>query len=421
MNSDPLNTTKQEDFSRQEPQQGWQQGPQQDWQQGPQQDWQQGPQQDWQQEPQQDWQQEPQQDWQQEPQQGWQQEPQQGWSQEMSPPTSLTDASSAVRKNGLLNKGMVISATIAALLLIGGGFLGYAFYGKGEKLLKRTNFLKSDIYALSDETALLRKKYDPVKQTVEALAQASRETDQFQASLEAKKKEVEKIRQEHSSTLSKLKTTQHAVTALEQEKIRSKPSDKQKDISQAPLIPPPPDSLVSTAPSTNSVPTEPQTPPLNDSPSGFAPVGADTVQAPHPVTPTPQLDRQMVEQGAAYLKARKTGDISYLSKTFAPRSNYMYADGKEASNTFIMNDIQKFWNKWPFRDYRLLKVAYSSHAVELIYFYECSNRQGKTIRGYTKEMWQTSPSGQIIRWNEVLNSKEAPDSTPGYRSLKLNY
>lgn len=86
----------------------------------------------------------------------------------------------------------MISASIATLLLIGGGVLSYIFYDKGEKLIKRANFLKSDIYALTDETALLRKKYDPVRQTAETLAQAFKETEQLQTSLEAKKRKLKK-------------------------------------------------------------------------------------------------------------------------------------------------------------------------------------------------------------------------------------
>ncbi|MCC8148229.1 DUF1348 family protein, partial [Akkermansia sp.] len=371
----------------------------------------------WQQQPQQDWQQQPQQDWQQQPQQDWQQEPQ----QVMYPPSSLQETSHMVQKTGGFHKGLLISASIAAFFLIAGAFLSYTFYGKGEKLLKRTNSLKSDIYALTDETTLLRKKYEPVKQTAEALAQTSEKVRQLQTSLEAKEKEVEKIRQAHSSTLSKLKNTQQAIASLEREKTRRKMLNERKNSSSPPTTPLPQNSVASTV--TDSVQTALRTTSSDTSSSDLPPVGVNTVQIPKPpvVNPTPQLDNQMFQQGVAYLKARKTGDIAYLSKTFAPRSTYLYADGKEVSNQFIMDDIQKFWDKWPIRDYRLLKIAYSGNAVELIYFYECSNHSGKTIRGYTKEMWQTSPSGQIIQWNEVLNNKEAPDSTSGYRTLKLHY
>lgn len=123
----------------------------------------------------------------------------------------------------------------------------------------------------------------------------------------------------------------------------------------------------------------------------------------------------------AYLKARKNGDTDTLSAMFAPRCNYLYADGKEVSNQFIMEDIQKFWDKWPKRTYRLLKLAYSGNAMELIYAYECSNHAGKTISGYTKEIWQTSPSGQILQWSEIPTRKAPPDPSPNYRTLKLNY
>ena len=295
----------------------------------------------------------------------------------------------------------MISASIAALLLIGGGVLSYIFYDKGEKLIKRANFLKSDIYALTDETALLRKKYDPVRQTAETVAQAFKETEQLQTSLEAKKKEIEKIKQEHLPTLSKLKDVQQAIDILEERKKAPNPIHQPENHS------------------TPSLALHLSNSPVPD----LSPVGSDTVQVPEPLPamPDPHLDKQMVERGIAYLKARQTGNISSLSKMFAPRSNYMYANGKEVDNAFIMNDIQKFWDKWPIRDYRLLKVAYSGNTIELVYFYECSNYRGKTIRGYTKEIWQTSPSGEIIQWNEVLNSREAPDATAGYRSLKMNY
>ena len=386
---------------QQEPQQDWPQEPQQDWPQEPQQDWPQEPQQDWPQEPQQDWQQEPQQDWPQEPQQDWQQEPQQDWPQEEDSSPSPLGTLSKVQKTGPIDRGIVISASIAALLLIGGGVLSYIFYDKGEKLIKRANFLKSDIYALTDETALLRKKYDPVRQTAETLAQAFKETEQLQTSLEAKKKEIEKIRQEHLPTLSKLKDVQQAIDVLEERKKAPNPIHKPENHS------------------TPSLALHPSTSPVPD----LSPVGPGTVQVPEPppIISDSHLDKQMVERGIAYLKARQTGNIASLSKMFAPRSNYMYANGKEVDNEFIMNDIQKFWDKWPIRDYRLLKVAYSGNTIELVYFYECSNYRGKTIRGYTKEIWQTSPSGQIIQWNEVLNSREAPDATAGYRSLKMNY
>ena len=317
----------------------------------------------------------------------------------------------------------MISASIAALLLIGGGALSYIFYDKGEKLTKRANFLKSDIYALIDETALLRKKYDPVRQTAEILAQASKETEQLQTSLEAKKKEIEKIKQEHSPTLSELQAVQQAIAVLEKKENASKPIHQPENLSTPSLALHPSNSPASSQPEPNSVQPASRQP----LPPGSSTVGPNTVQGPSPLTdpltpsPAPHLDQQMVERGIAYLKARQTGNIASLSKMFAPRSNYMYADGKEVDNAFIMNDIQKFWGKWPIRDYRLLKVAYSGNTIELVYFYECSNYQGKTIRGYTKEIWQTSPSGQIIQWNEVLNSREAPDATAGYRSLKLKY
>lgn len=349
----------------------------------------------------QDGQQNPQQDWQQNPRQDGQQNPQQDWQQEERSTPSPPGTLSKVQKTSPIDRGSVISASIVALLLIGGGVLSYIFYGKGEKLINRANFLKSDIYTLTDETALLRKKYEPVRQMAETLAWASKETEQLQTSLEARKKEIEKIRQEHSSALSELQTVQQAIASLKKEILKKEKKEE----------PSPPDGEGSGG--------SPGTPgEQKGNKTGNGPNNDPEIP---PTKPDPLLDKQMVERGIAYLKARQTGNIASLSKMFAPRSNYMYANGKEVNNAFIMNDIQKFWKKWPIRNYRLLKVAYSGNTIELVYFYECSNYQGKTIRGYTKEIWQTSPSGQIIQWNEVLNSREAPDATDGYRSLKMNY
>ena len=431
MNSHPLNTNNQKNLPggnqqdwREQPQQDWQEQPQQDWREQPQQDWQEQPQQDWREQPQQDWreqlqqdwreqpqqdwQEQPQQDWQEQPQQDWQEQPQQDWReqpqqdslQEMYPGSPFPGTSSTVRKTFHMDKGTTISASIAALLLIGGGILSYTFYDKGEKLLKRTSYLKSDISALADETALLQKKYEPVKQTAEAIAQTSREAEQLQTSLESKKKEIEKIRQEHSPTLSRLNTIQQSINYREKEK-KSRHNQKEALVKEISGLK---EKIASLTTSSG-----PQ-PPLGEEQPG------------REINPASlQIDQKLFNQGTAYLMARQTGNIHYLSNIFALRCNYQYANGKDTDNAYIMNDIQKFWIKWPLRSYRLLKVAYLRNAIELVYFYECTNHQGRRIRGYTKEMWKTSPSGQIIHWNEVINPKEAPDVTPGYRTLQANH
>lgn len=102
----------------------------------------------------------------------------------------------------------------------------------------------------------------------------------------------------------------------------------------------------------------------------------------------------MVERGIAYLKARQTGNIASLSKMFAPRSNYMYANGKEVDNEFIMNDIQKFWDKWPIRDYRLLKVAYSGNTIELVYFTNAPITGERPSGGILRKYGRLHPPGK---------------------------
>lgn len=60
-------------------------------------------------------------------QQDWQQEPQQDWPQEEDSSPSPLGTLSKVQKTGPIDRGIVISASIAALLLIGGGVLSYIF------------------------------------------------------------------------------------------------------------------------------------------------------------------------------------------------------------------------------------------------------------------------------------------------------
>ena len=256
--------------------------------------------------------------------------------------------------------------TIACILLIAGGGVSYMLHSKGEKIRKRTSYLKSDIATLSDEVALLRKKHEPVKQTAEALVRTSKEEEQLQTTLAEKKQKLQQITQENAPAIAKIKVVNQEISEL---KTKNRP-------------------IGNTGGNTGD--------------------GTET-------------DRLLVQKGMAYLQARQTGNLAHLSGVFAPRCNYQYADGKEVDNQFIMEDIKKFWDKWPNRTYRLQKLSYLNNALELIYFYECSNNSGKTIKGYTKEMWHTSPTGQIIQWSEVLNRQTPPDATPGYRTLKLNH
>lgn len=277
---------------------------------------------------------------------------------------------------------------ITSIILISGIGVSWYYHTKNEKLLKETDYLKSKILTLTNKTNLLQKTYEPVQQTAEAISKATEDEMKLGKILEARKKEVEAIQQEYFSTLSKLEAARKTYDSIQA---------KVKVVNQ------------------ESQPTQ-----LNIPTTKTLAEGEKSIEQPNPNPDPTQMDVQMVQRATTYLKARQTGDIVHLAQIFAPVCNYQYANGKASTNEFIMNDIRKFWDKYPTRSYQLLKVAYSGNSIEIIYFYKCSNQSGKTLQGYTKEMWQTSPSGQIVQWNEVLNSKTPPDTTPNYRNLRLN-
>ncbi|QWO84248.1 DUF1348 family protein [Akkermansia muciniphila] len=141
----------------------------------------------------------------------------------------------------------------------------------------------------------------------------------------------------------------------------------------------------------------------------------------HPINPPClETDACLRQTAIAYLKARKQGNASALSRHFAPDCNYQYANNREVPNEMVMNNIRELWEKWPQRSYRLLKVAYRDNHVELIYIYKYADQRNHSIQGYAKEKWETNSAGQIIHWREELHPGTSPAESAGYRLVPLN-
>ena len=232
--------------------------------------------------------------------------------------------------------------------------------------------LRKNTADLSEKRSFLLQKQDDAGKLNQSKLLKAEENARLLVTLQKKKKEVEQLRLQYKLLQAEQSAANKRIDALKQklaEKARCK---------EAP----------------------PGTPPINP--------------------PCLETDACLRQTAIAYLKARKQGNASALSRHFAPDCNYQYANNRKVPNEMVMNNIRELWEKWPQRSYRLLKVAYRDNHVELIYIYKYADQRNHSIQGYAKEKWETNSAGQIIHWREELHPGTSPAESAGYRLVPLN-
>lgn len=277
-----------------------------------------------------------------------------------------------------LNTNSLIAAAAAIALMTTGVCIGWSYYTKSESTRTNESVLIDSIAAIDDDIKIMAAKLVLGREKVEVLLPVAEKYGLLQQSIASKQEQIRKSQQLNAPVIEKIQNLQKAISTLEAN--LHKPNTPS---SPFPSIPP--------------------------------------IEGNNPPPIVDNRDQKTVQQSLAYLKARETGDIGTLSHMFGEQCIYQYAHDKITSNNFIMNDIKKFWDKWPKRTYTLLRVAHAENNIEVIYQYQCTNTSGKTIQGYTKETWKLSPDGRISSWHETLNRTAPPTPNPNYKSLKVEY
>ncbi|WP_418171727.1 hypothetical protein [Akkermansia sp.] len=275
----------------------------------------------------------------------------------------------------------------AVVILATGGCLGYYLYTEKKAFAEQTVQLEKDTEALSETITLLHQKQEEARKGNQTKLLKEKENIRLLETLQKKEKAVEQIRQKHNSVLAEQSNAIKRIEALEKELGESTRNNIE--------IPRNGGNFVEC-------------------------VNSSTVKAPMINPPCPETDKSLLQNSLAYLRARKQGTAAALSDHFAPYCNYQYANNREVSREIVINEIRKFWNKWPQRNYRLLEVAYKNNHVEIIYIYKYADQRGRSLQGYAKEIWETNSSGQIIHWREELNSKTPPAASEGHRIISKN-
>ena len=275
----------------------------------------------------------------------------------------------------------------AVVILAAGGCLGYYLYTEKKAFAEQTVQLEKDTEALSETITLLHQKQEEARKGNQTKLLKEKENIRLLETLQKKEKAVEQIRQKHNSVLAEQSNAIKRIEALEKELGESTRNNIE--------IPRNRGNFVEC-------------------------VNSSTVKAPMINPPCPETDKSLLQNSLAYLRARKQGTAAALSDHFAPYCNYQYANNREVSREIVINEIRKFWNKWPQRNYRLLEVAYKNNHVEIIYIYKYADQRGRSLQGYAKEIWETNSSGQIIHWREELNSKTPPAASEDHRIISKN-
>ncbi len=119
-----------------------------------------------------------------------------------------------------------------------------------------------------------------------------------------------------------------------------------------------------------------------------------------------------------YVQCRADGNYYGISSMFAGTVQYKYADFRNVSRDTVLEDIQAGWNRWIYRTYTLEAAGINGNKVELIYYYQLKEANGrKSAKGYTKEIWNLNSDGKIYYWDEELSKKSAPKLSPGMTRL----
>ncbi len=292
------------------------------------------------------------------------------------PPPPVTPPSNSGQKNQL---SWLIPAAVA--ILAAGGGLSYYLHTEKKAFAEQTVQLEKDAEALSETITLLRQKQEEARKGNQTKLLKEKENSRL---LETLQKAVEQIRQKHNSVLAEQSNATKRIEALEKE-------------------------LGAITRNNIGIPG-----------NSVERVNSSTVKPPIINPPCPETDKSLLQTSLAYLRARKQGTATALADHFAPYCNYQYANNREVSKEIVINDVRKFWNKWPQRNYRLLEVAYKNNHVEIIYIYKYAGQRGRSLQGYAKEIWETNSIGQIIHWREELNSKTPPAASEGYRIISKN-
>ncbi|MFQ7017239.1 hypothetical protein [Akkermansia sp. KLE1798] len=295
------------------------------------------------------------------------------------PPPPVTPPSNSGQKNQL---SWLIPAAVA--ILAAGGGLSYYLHTEKKAFAEQTVQLEKDAEALSETITLLRQKQEEARKGNQTKLLKEKENSRLLETLQKKEKAVEQIRQKHNSVLAEQSNATKRIEALEKE-------------------------LGAITRNNIGIPG-----------NSVERVNSSTVKPPIINPPCPETDKSLLQTSLAYLRARKQGTATALADHFAPYCNYQYANNREVSKEIVINDVRKFWNKWPQRNYRLLEVAYKNNHVEIIYIYKYAGQRGRSLQGYAKEIWETNSIGQIIHWREELNSKTPPAASEGYRIISKN-
>ncbi len=157
----------------------------------------------------------------------------------------------------------------------------------------------------------------------------------------------------------------------------------------------------------------------NTPPSG--PVDCTTIQPVAPLfPPCEETDKMLREKVISYMKARKSGNIDTITEYCASSCYHMGSNGKELGHTEYVSKLKSEWQKYPNRSYRLLKVAYSEAAIEIVYWYSYTGKKGVTARGYAKERWDyNSGEKKVLYWQETHSDKKEPPISGGLRLINL--
>ncbi|MCD8061681.1 MAG: hypothetical protein LUE13_05000 [Akkermansiaceae bacterium] len=261
------------------------------------------------------------------------------------------------------------------------------FAHRKKAFAEQTVQLEKDAEALSETITLLHQKQEEARKGNQTKLLKEKENSRLLETLQKKEKAVEQIQQKHNSVLAEQSNAIKRLEALEKE-------------------------LGAITRNNIEIP--------GNGGNSVERVNSSTVKPPIINPPCPETDKSLLQTSLAYLRARKQGTAAALADHFAPYCNYQYANNREVSKEIVINDVRKFWNKWPQRNYRLLEVAYKNNHVEIIYIYKYAGQRGSSLQGYAKEIWETNSIGQIIHWREELNSKTPPAASEGYRIISKN-
>lgn len=123
---------------------------------------------------------------------------------------------------------------------------------------------------------------------------------------------------------------------------------------------------------------------------------------------------RLIEKVHSYLAARTNGDSYGMRAAFAASVHYKYCGKKNVSRDAVIKDIQAGWERWVSRSYSLQSIGVRDNVVEVTFFYDLYDANGKNAYGYSKEVWTLNNDGEITDWDERLSKQTAPSVSPGF-------